>query len=535
MMRHETERLWALAADELPIEDRRYVELHLQECPECQDALDAVSVARRTLDSARRSSPSIDWIETDSKVGALVERQLRQRARPTWVPYFATGSLLAAAAAATFFFWPAAEPMPVEELAPLVPLVEVAPVKPTRVEVARGVTLVSAQNEAVVAGDVLRDGDVLRTGVAGKAFVQLADSSFVRVAAATQVVLNKTHADEVELTLARGRLAVLASHESRKSFVVRAQDVTVHVVGTEFVVESGRDGVSVAVSEGAVRVESGSVKETLVKAGQRFSIDNSGRGRLNGLPRAMERELSEVRGVADAVTPPPVVAPPAAVAARGGPLPRLSAAESKARQVEPLAAEPVAVPPKVPDGTTVVLEPKTEVEVVRDGPGTAFPSLAGGFTRTTPMPREDVELPSKPQGPVTEESEWAALPKAVPPPTLVVPALDTPAEHRAEPKVTPAPAPVPAPAPSAASKTLEQVFLEKAQAAIAQGGCERFLPGLEDMVLEGSSSAELARVMRARCFDAQLRPRQAMSEYVKYLEAYPRGRFSGEAKAALGQ
>lgn len=514
MMRHETERLWALAARELPLEDQRYVELHLQDCPECRDALEAVSIAQRAVDTARRSSPSIDWVSTDSKVGTLVEKRLRAAARPRWLPAMLGTGLVAVAAVALVLV-----SLPVEVAPPPEPpMVELREPLPIRVEAARGLTRVAASNEPVSVGDLLRSGDVLRTGVAGKAFVHLPDSSHLRVAAGTQVALTRAEADDVALTLSRGRVAIRASHEARRGFVVHAGDVSVHVVGTVFLVENDRDGVEVAVSEGAVRVATGDLKETLVSAGQRLSIDPKGRTRVLPMSPAAERELSEVQGVAEAVASAEQqqIAVPSKGGARPQSLPRLSSEEAKARQVEALPA------------TDPVEPAKQEVVVRGDGPGSVFPSLAGGSTRGVPAPRESSELPppTKPEGPVTEEADWVAMPKAVVPPTLVVPALEQPK-----------PAPVEAPRPAATHsgpKSLEQVFLEKAQVAIEKGGCERFMPGLEDMVLESSSSAELARVMRARCFDAQLRPRQAMSEYSKYLEAHPHGRFADEARSALG-
>jgi hypothetical protein len=79
--------------------------------------------------------------------------------------------------------------------------------------------------------------------------------------------------------------------------------------------------------------------------------------------------------------------------------------------------------------------------------------------------------------------------------------------------------------------------MEHAQASLEKGECERYLPGLEDIAQDGVRTArtELARVLRARCFSQGLRPRQAMSEYRKYLEAYPGGRFAAEAQEALGR
>lgn len=555
MTRHETERLWALAADELELDDKRYVELHLSDCPECRDSLEAVQLAQRALDSARTSSPSLDWLATDERVGAIVEKRMRKNARPKWMPFAMTGALVAVAAAVTFVVWPSTEPK-VEVPPSEPPLVQVSAPKPIRVELARGLTRVAASAEPIAAGETLKSGDVLRTGVAGKAFVHLPDSSHVRVAAGTQVALTRAESDEVALTVSRGRVSVRASHEPRKAFVVHAGQVSVHVVGTIFSVENGPAGVEVAVSEGAVRVESGDAQETNVKAGQRLSIDARGKAKVGALTPVLERELSEVQGVAEAVASAEQQV--VTVAAKGGrvptarqpgALPRLSAEESKARVVEPLPAVPAPAPaavaaPEAP--VTMTVEPETQVEVERfDGPGTAFPSLAGGYTRGVPFKRDEfaIEAPApspapaaKAEGPVTEESEWAALPKTpaqLAPPTLVVPMLEP------KPVAAPAPAPTPAAVPvvtaKTSSKSLEQLFLEKAEASLEKGGCDRYLPGLEDIALESVDSAQLARVLRARCFDSQLRPKQAMSEYAKYLEAFPKGRYVDEARGALGQ
>lgn len=564
MMRHETERLWALAADELDLEDKRYVELHLSDCPECTDSLEAVRLARRALSTARLSAPSLDWAQTDARVGALVEKRMRALARPRWMPWAAAGSLVAVAAALTVLLWPAS-PQGDSALPSEPPLVEVEAPKTIRVEVARGLTRVSAESEPVVAGARLESGDVLRTGVAGRAFMHLPDSSHLRVSAATQFALTRAEPDDVALTLSRGRIAVRASHAARRRFVVHAGDVAVYVVGTVFSVSNGPEGVEVAVSEGAVRVASGEAGQASVVAGQRLLIDPRGKAKLRALTPALERELNEVQGLAEAVSSAEQQV--AVVAAKGGgagpraapgALPRLTPEASKARVVEP---EAMVAPTPAP---TAEGQPQADDEPW-DGPGTAFPSLAGGFTRGVPPrvesprpvelapgPGPSEEAPGSVSGPgslsvpgsssgpssaplksgdiaASEESEWATLPspaRAAPlPPMLVVPSLEPEAAHAPARPVT----------PRGPSKSLEELFLEKAEASLEKGGCERFLPGLEDLVLESRDAAQRARVLRARCFEAELRPRQAMSEYAKYLEAWPKGRYADEARAALGQ
>ena len=87
------------------------------------------------------------------------------------------------------------------------------------------------------------------------------------------------------------------------------------------------------------------------------------------------------------------------------------------------------------------------------------------------------------------------------------------------------------------AKDLESIFMQRAEDSLDKGTCDRFLLGLEDIALDAERNprSEQARALRARCFERQMRPRQAMNEYRKYLEAYPRGRFSAEAHQALGE
>jgi hypothetical protein len=93
------------------------------------------------------------------------------------------------------------------------------------------------------------------------------------------------------------------------------------------------------------------------------------------------------------------------------------------------------------------------------------------------------------------------------------------------------------PAPRTEAADVGAQFLSRASAAVAQGACEKFLPGLEDLASDAPRGprSEQARIVRARCLDVELRPRQAMNEFRKYLEEYPAGQHVAEARRALGE
>ena len=537
-------QLWAYASKELELGDHRYVEAHLEDCPECVEQLASVQVAKEALELARDAKPRVAWAKADERIGKMVEKRLqRQARRPLYVRLGFVGLGLAVAAAAVLFFaFPRQELMPFPATDQPVPTSSWA-----RVDRAQGLSKVDGSSQELVDGTELAGGDVLRTTRLGKAYVHLPDGSHLRVGGASQVALTRSEASDVALTLERGSVAVRASHQARKGFVVHSGGLTVNVVGTVFGVTNDAEQVEVSVSEGKVRVELPDGQSVFVEAGQRLRFDSKQqKSKTLKLSDASERELNEVAAVADATTSVEKQAVVAAVGgapsappmltARGTPrsLPRLSPAEAKARQVQapevtPIVEEPVPFPKrKLEDGKT---------EIIVEGPEAVWPTLGGGeIVRGVPVPvnapkREPVVVEPPP---ISQPTEWAEAPK---------PTVD---EWEAMPTPAPAPAatasvarlseePVVVEKSKVAPKDLESIFLERAEDSIAKGSCDRFLLGLEDIATDPEHPrSEQARVLRARCFDSQMRPRQAMNEYRKYLELHPRGKFAAEAHQALG-
>lgn len=551
-MKPHDQQLWGFAAKELELGEHRFVEAHLEDCPECREQVAAIQVAKEVLETARDAQPAVNWQKVDEKIGAMVEKRLRSQARRPLYRKLAFGGGLAFAAAAALFLTTREKPV-IQELPPPPPVAS-APESWARVDRAQGLSLVNGGGE-IADGTELRGGDVLRTGATGRAFLHLPDQSHMMVGAQSQVTLTRAAADDVALTLERGSVAVRASHQPRKGFVVHAGGVSVFVVGTVFGVENSADAVEISVTEGKVRVELPNGDTTFVEPGQRLRFDTRSENSKHLKVTADERrELNEVAEVADAtasaeqraLVPAAGGAPsnPPMLAASGTPrtLPRITSTDARSRQVtapEPMKAEevelptqlalndtrarqPSAVEPMSADDLEPMPQPKTAAapQVVVSAPVDVWPTLGGDVVRGVPPPRDAEPV----------DDEWATMPA---PPSAAKLSNDDEA-------VSPAPvvkvqvgggAP-----PKALVMNLEGQFLQRADAALSKGDCDKFLPGLEDIAQDEARSllTEQARILKARCFDSQLRPRQAMGEYAKYLNEYPAGRFLSEARAALG-
>lgn len=523
MIRHDMQ-LWAYASKELELGEHRFIAAHLEDCPECVEQLASVQVAKEALDLARGARPIAAWTKVDARIGAMVEKRLQAQARRPMLQRLAGVGLAFAVAASVVLYvaWPREAMLPIPATEQSTPISSWA-----RVDRAKGLVRVGGDSAEVIDGTELHGGDVIRTTAAGKAFVHLPDRSHLRVGGGSQLALTRSESDDVALTLERGSLAVRASHQTRKGFVVHSGGVSVQVIGTVFSVTNDAEVVEVSVSEGKVRVELPSGDTTFVEQGQRLRFDTkSAKTKRLKLSAAGERDLAEVAAVDDATTAAEgraIVAAvggapsaPPMIAAQGTPrsLPRLSPSEAKSRQVAPpapLTAEELEPMPKAVEPVQVASPPK--VDVLVEAPVDVWPTVGGGeIIRGVPPKREpetkvEVEAP-----PATQPTEWAPLPAV-------------------------APAPAPVVKPAVVAKDLEAIFMGRAEESIEKGTCDRFLLGLEDIAMDAQHTArtEQARVLRARCFDSQMRPRQALNEYRKYLEEYPSGRFNAEAHQALGE
>ncbi|HEX8706273.1 MAG TPA: FecR domain-containing protein, partial [Myxococcaceae bacterium] len=307
MARHETEALWAFAAGELEPEAQARVAGHVAACEACATKLEQVRQSQTALHAAREDVPSVQWSKVDDRLqSAAAQRLARLDRRPRW-PWAlaATGALAAVLAflelrpgttpapsapvVAVREQPPAPEvkppeppvvarqeppPAPVAPPVPQEPAPVAAPILATRVESATGAWIrdSKARERVLEPGTQLKAGASVRTRAKSNALLQLPDESRVRLSPNSEVTLASTAAEDVHLTVKRGRLAVRASHAARKGFIVEAAGVRASVVGTIFSVERTARGAVVAVLEGKVQVESKGLLPRLVSAGQRVEV-----------------------------------------------------------------------------------------------------------------------------------------------------------------------------------------------------------------------------------------------------------------------
>ncbi len=595
MKRHDQTLLWQYAARELDTEESALVEHHLSECVECKERLLDVRQARLVLQDAQAPRPNVKWEKVDQGISQLVEAQLLRQSKAAqrgwrWPLAFAAiaAAVIALGSTGKLDLTRAPEEAPSEAIAS----------SGTEVEQALGLSRVGAELALARQGERLGAGEVLRTAVGGRGVLALPDGSRMRLAGGSQLALTRTEADDVALTLERGRVGVQASHRVRRGFVVHTNGMSVRVVGTLFLVSQVAGVVEVAVAEGTVVVEPPEGEALRLVGGERVRFERGNwkplRGAVSVGQVAELNELSappmtEAAGVARA--PAGGTLPAGAMARRDdarvhsmqqtsqvvgvaltpdppasqeeGLLPRKQAVPRGAPTLWPLG-HPRAQSPANPQsagatsedeapqfeekasvwpsmgGGPVTYEPrmrKRSTAKVASNPAAAVPqplaaAIAGDITPAAdvaPQYQLDVEPPASEAQKGADPAEFGEFPKAQAPTAAspVAPKALTKARAGATPKQLKNADPLP--------EDLETLFLQRAERGLDRGICERYLMGLQEIAGDSSRNerAEKARILRARCYDAKVRPDLSEIEYRRYLEVWPKGRHADEARKAI--
>jgi hypothetical protein len=530
MARHETEALWAFAAGELKAEVHARVADHVAGCEECAAKLEQVRQSQAVLHTALGDVPHVRWSEVDDRLQTAAEQRLaRLERRPRW-PWAlaATGAL--AAVLAFLVLRPGTAPAPSaptvavreqppapvvappapaavaqqEPPAPVVPPVPqepapvAAPILATRVESATGAWIrdSKARERVLEPGTELKAGASVRTRAKSNALLQLPDESRVRLSPNSEVTLASTAAEDVRLTVKRGRLAVRASHAARKGFIVEAAGVRASVVGTIFSVERTTRGAVVAVLEGKVQVESKGQLPRLVSAGQRVEVIPGKRTPSARVLSTQDRQAFQELGAA--------------------PVPRPVSGGSTSA---PRPASPGLATAAAPPQPATNAPPSTEPTAPASGTPEKDPDQAAA------APTEDEE----------SGSEFAPYPVPRPEPVGTVVATPEPSAPATSEDFVPK-SPWEPPEPGVAQPgTTDARFLWTAREQLSAATCESFLVGLAEIAQQSTvrEFREQARYLRARCFEERLAPEEARAEYQRYLREFPKGRYAREAKAAL--
>lgn len=119
----------------------------------------------------------------------------------------------------------------------------------------------------VAEGDVRRQGNTIRSNSAGSAVLALMDGSRVEMRSQSELSLERAN-DGLRIRLLRGGIIVDAATQRTGHLYVQTKEVTVSVVGTVFLVNADEHGSHVAVIEGEVRVQQGTIDRKLLPGEQ---------------------------------------------------------------------------------------------------------------------------------------------------------------------------------------------------------------------------------------------------------------------------
>ncbi len=124
---------------------------------------------------------------------------------------------------------------------------------------------------AATSGERIHD-ELIRTGLASGAVLELADGSRIEMNERTELSLNQYMSDGVTIYLRRGNIIVAAAKQHGGHLYVKTPDSRVTVVGTLFAVTAAAKGSRVSVLEGQVQVQY-SAQSQPVRAGEQVTTN----------------------------------------------------------------------------------------------------------------------------------------------------------------------------------------------------------------------------------------------------------------------
>ncbi len=131
--------------------------------------------------------------------------------------------------------------------------------------------IASTSHVPVAEGDVIHEGETIRTGREGSTVVKLNDGSLIEVRQRSEVRLEDSRRGTT-IELERGSVIVQAADQRKRHLYVATEDCLVSVTGTIFSVNHGTKGSRVSVIEGEVLVAH-SGEETVLEPGQQVATN----------------------------------------------------------------------------------------------------------------------------------------------------------------------------------------------------------------------------------------------------------------------
>ncbi|MBK7865434.1 MAG: FecR domain-containing protein [Archangiaceae bacterium] len=413
MSEHLTpEALWEAAR--VPPEGDDYA--HLQLCPDCRLELGNIKLAQSALVEPPGPAPLSD--DSAKRIGNVLRKAAEKQARRAqwygaWWPFnFSPNWVLAPAAAAlmAFFAYRAIGPVPGEpQPSPIAkrdapatptppPMNEAPQALPAKKVLAQVKSTKNARSGsgALKQSQQVSEGSTVATAKGGSLIMALPDGSQIGLDGSSQVQLAKLEDRAVTLDVDRGSMKVLARHDPSRELKVRAGELEIFDVGTEFIVSRDADHTLVGVQEGEVEVRAPGGEKVPVRAGQ--AVEYCG-GKLERQQWAQADELPRPRPPA----PPRRTEPQAAK--------RPSADETPEIPSEPQAVSPPVAQPAEP----ARVEPAKQPEVATNEPEHASSPDEWG----TPSNLKDAPVLQPPPVPAPQP------PEVQPPPQAPTAARDT--------------------------------------------------------------------------------------------------------------